>query len=258
MVFAGDSVTRYQYMNLAYFLSKMKNSDKYGDRPGHPSLSIEKEWKSFEQFYSDTTAILGDITDGCGWETCDCHRDEGQNLATVREYRSLDFTFPGSCAERDLRDDDDDIENHLTLSYEQVFSYPDAVTAGHDALTYYERSHRQQPPNIFVFNMGLHMAIPDELLYNQTLGKILQKGQALVTEHNTTLIWKTTTPNSIGPFFRRNQEMDIAGAHNFKLFDVGAMALAALEQHLQMSWDDLHYFPSVYQQFNDVLLNLIC
>lgn len=45
---------------------------------------------------------------------------------------------------------------------------------------------------------------------------------------------------------------------NVSLYDVGKMFLAAVEQRLAMTWDPLHFFPFVYEQFNDVLLNNLC
>ena len=49
------------------------------------------------------------------------------SLAEVREFRTLHLTFPESCRAGHSKSD------FLTVSYTQMFAYPDPQTAGQDA-----------------------------------------------------------------------------------------------------------------------------
>lgn len=68
IVMMGDSLTRYQYLSLVYFLSKGKwiaNEDR-------PNLLLEKTHDSWYDFYSFTNNILQP------YELCDCFRGESK------------------------------------------------------------------------------------------------------------------------------------------------------------------------------------
>lgn len=96
IVFAGDSLTRYQYIQFAYLLSTLKRLEPYGSQPGHPSICLEKEWENWDQFYHQTSAILQEAVAGCGNEICDC----SYNPRDIREYRTLHLTFPESLSQQ--------------------------------------------------------------------------------------------------------------------------------------------------------------
>ena len=101
MVFVGDSLTRYQYLAFAYYLSKLKRLEPYGGLPGYPSICIETEWRDWFQYFHFSSAILAAAAGGCGTEICDCLRHNNMSsLAEVREFRTLHLTFPESCRGR--------------------------------------------------------------------------------------------------------------------------------------------------------------
>ncbi len=77
--FMGDSLTRYQYLDMAYFLSHNGTCISNNDRP---NMVIEKTHADWNTFYNFTNSILEPF------ETCDCFRIEGRlNTATVTENR---------------------------------------------------------------------------------------------------------------------------------------------------------------------------
>jgi hypothetical protein len=250
----GDSLTRYQYMNFAYFVSKLHRMERYGDRQGSPSLCLEKEWDSWQEYYDQSSAILGAVHGGCGWEICDCDRQVDHTFVDMREYRTLQLNVSSNCSiPHYVRGRAKEL---ITVSYHQLFGYPDPLRVASDSVAYYADSFRQPPPTVFILNMGLHIdGIPD---YNKTLLSVFALAQSMSTKHKTQLLWKTTTGSQSGPFRLREEEMQLASAGAFTLYDVGAMAQVEREQGFNFRWDEVHYFPFVYEQFNDVLLNFLC
>ena len=257
----GDSLTRYQYINLAYLLSKLHRAEPYGGVEGLPSLSMEMEWKDWHQFYHFSSAILGAAADGCATETCDCQRDkEDALLDMTREYRTLHLSFPHKCQVQRHPGIPTESIKHVTVSYHQVFGRPDPTTAGTEGMRYYTDSFGQQPPDILVFNMGHHAAhLPSGKVYNSTLSAILHSGEEIRQRHNTKLLWKTTTPHrNTASYIHQEQELQVIKAFNFTTFDVGKVVSAGLKQGMDFYWDDLHLLPFVYQQFNDILFTHLC
>lgn len=246
---------RYQYVNLAFFLSKLYRLEPYGDQKGHPSLCIETEWKDWEQYFHFTSAILGASVDGCGTETCDCYRNAKTNV-DKREYRTLHLSFPDSCLDGHINNVQGQDLDYLFVSYQQMLRYPQPSRAVEDALRHYELSYRQQPPNLLILNMGLHLQADAE--YNSTLTSALDLAKSVSNLHNTTVLWKTTTHGTGSKWVLRDSELDLMVKRNISVYDVGRMASAALDQRLALSWDPVHFFPFVYEQFNDVLLNNMC
>ena len=244
-------------MSLAYFLSKMRRIEPYGRVPGHPSLAIETEWKDWDQFYEHTSLILGEAKEGCATELCDCVRSGAAwTSSDPREYRMLQLSFPDGCQGR--VDKLSEPTHSLALSYQQVFAIPDALTAGRDAMKHFEHSFRQLPPDVLVVNMGHHISAYGRVNYSYTIGDFMGSGEAVKQVHSTELLWKTSTPAVNGEYAYHDDEVSIAAKHNYTLYDVGKVALAALEQGLHLYWDDAHFLPFVYTQFNDILLNLLC
>ena len=247
----GDSVTRYQYLNPGtYFLSKLERMEPYGAVPGIPSLCLERQWMDWDQFYHFTSAILGAAANGTSSELCDCVR--GVDLAQTREFRTLLLHFPGECYTHLEQ------EGFLRVSYQQVFAVPDAVSAGKAAWTSLEALQEHTAPvHLVIFNMGLHIgSIGSD--HQAILSQILEDGLATQSKQNATMLWKTTTPQQGGLFPFHHEEIAIAEEHNYDIYDVGRVVFASKQQGLNFYWDNLHYLPVVYEQFNDILLNSMC
>jgi len=126
-------ICRYQYLHLAFLLSKLEHMDPYGHSREGPSLCMEKEWKNWDQFFHFSSATLSAATNGCGTEICDCSRVENAiDLLDTREYRSFLLSFPGECEKRFPERETG--KHSLQLLYHQVFGPPNAVKAGTEAL----------------------------------------------------------------------------------------------------------------------------
>jgi hypothetical protein len=81
LVFIGDSVTRYQYLNLVQFLT---TGHPIWPNLSAPASEYEKQWPSWNAFYQGTNDRLA------GQEVCDCFRAHDfshQNLDTSFENR---------------------------------------------------------------------------------------------------------------------------------------------------------------------------
>eukprot|EP01041_Mallomonas_annulata_P011722 gene11722-24584_t len=74
LVFIGDSLTRYQYLNFVHFLYTNSWFSAY------PPNEIEREWGSWDQFFKGTSVRMG-----C-YETCDCYRSVSSISHETRHY----------------------------------------------------------------------------------------------------------------------------------------------------------------------------
>eukprot|EP01041_Mallomonas_annulata_P013583 gene13583-28840_t len=74
LVFIGDSLTRYQYLNFVHFLYTNSWFSP------HPRSELEHEWESWDAFFKGTSARTG-----C-YEICDCHRNSSHMGHETRHY----------------------------------------------------------------------------------------------------------------------------------------------------------------------------
>jgi len=70
IVFMGDSLTRYQYLSLVYFLSY----GRWEENEQSPNMLLEKTHESWVNFYNYTYSKLQP------YELCDCYRIENEDL----------------------------------------------------------------------------------------------------------------------------------------------------------------------------------
>ena len=86
VLFVGDSVTRHQYITLAYFLETGNWTS------GQPNNADTRQWASWHNFLTGTTTRIGGSASG-GREVCDCgKRDDGSTSFENRYYLSPDAT----------------------------------------------------------------------------------------------------------------------------------------------------------------------
>ena len=76
ILFLGDSISRYQYLSLAHFLSKLQYPERYGTAPGQPSVCLEKEWTGWGIYFEHVPLVLAQAVSACAEEICDCSRPE--------------------------------------------------------------------------------------------------------------------------------------------------------------------------------------
>ena len=63
------------------------------------------------------------------------------------------------------------------------------------------------------------------------------------------------SPRRLG---KGDEEVRTYVVHPWQLFDVRAITARAKEQHLHLFADNVHFLPVVYEEFNTLLLNLLC
>lgn len=77
IAFMGGSLTRYQYLSLAYFVTH----GTWIDPRTKPNLVVEGDHASWNAFYNATTTAYE------GFEKCDCYRSQKWDLKSLTENR---------------------------------------------------------------------------------------------------------------------------------------------------------------------------
>jgi hypothetical protein len=242
--FIGDSLTRYQYIALVYYL---KHGQMLSDDL-QPNPVEEKTWKTWLNFYNGTSSILGDY--------CDCYRDEIYNSNSF-QHRSFENRFYYNQ------------EYNIKIFYLQFFGH---IVQGH----WQEESDNNSLRNIFheflpphwsysltetiryiipkmldhqlssylILNVG-HWA--NDLYKNETVFPVIQA--ALPIFHR--IIWKTTS-------FKRGEKRNgwfdedrvFCSYSQIHCMDISWTGL--LEDIVY--WDPMHFKPSAYNWLNLQLL----
>eukprot|EP01041_Mallomonas_annulata_P003660 gene3660-7289_t len=190
LVFIGDSLTRYQYLNFVYFLYTNTWFSPY------PRNEVEHEWESYggwEGFFKGTSMRMG-----C-FEICDCQRSLVNKGFEIRHYYdsinniSIHFFLwlPPKHSIRGFR--------NIPLSNEY---YSDCILGNYSIKNTSEFSFNHIDIIIFLEKVirPLH---PDSVIINQGLwlhSKFRQKHNFPIfaqklSEITLLPIWKTTTAN---------------------------------------------------------------
>ena len=187
IAFAGDSLTRYQYLSLAHYLKHGKFIDPYEQ----PNLSKEKDFETWYDFFKHTNMKLQPE------EQCDCFRPEGHKMPLMIENRSFKddvrnnsisffqkfghrFTFKSNWNHSDVHNEHEFIrkekDNHYVID---TLDWPTFITDFVAKL--------DPKPRYFVFNQGIH---PHRDFTNQ---KVRRQIIRAIKENGMIGIYKTTT-----------------------------------------------------------------
>lgn len=283
IAFVGDSVTRYQYTNLAHFLA---HGDWYS---APPIFEYEKEWPSWVAYYEGTSARL--VTSSA-YEKCDCVR-ENQNWHENRIYHdfemnvTISFTqhFEGAGSTRGL----DPLHLSMSDCIEQVGCLQGGCSPGRCSGTewevhgYMDLLHHvvaSLRPDTLIFNSGLWpnsgFSSPDRTRGLLALGRSLRNQSC--TKH---LIWKTSTRTNIplndtrevdengwplqpGRFERAFLLPALEGERSeasWRVFDAFSITSSLHELGLPLNhfyFDRVHFRADIYRGLNEAfLLDLI-
>jgi hypothetical protein len=214
IVFIGDSVTRYQYLNLAFFLERGKwpgplLTDEEMD--GNPCC--EKSFKDliWERFYFQTNSALH------GNELCDCWRVDGPNMIENRRYyhpklkTHLIFIWFGTAPIHMRQDFASFPFRHLGNLY--LPSNQKLIPTIFDTFTVakiVENATMSFNPNFLFLNWGHHHTYYSDtpggrLVYHElatTLNKLKSSGL-----YQTRFIFKKTSPFCISPVYSLNHSI---------------------------------------------------
>jgi hypothetical protein len=276
LAFIGGSLARYQYMNLAFFLSHRQHMQRYADDPAQRSLVIEKQWANFMHYYAAGSALLG-WTDEAGRtaEHCHCHRLGTFGGSFEHRLLTVNFTTAAS-AKAAAVPGGPPPQASLRVVYNQTFGIKKNVAVDTaEALAWNLRG--DHPADIVVLNLGHwanHNLKPQLTNYTDAAAAyepIFAAARDARRSGNkrTRFVWRTTTharkPTVVGPDSFSNWNplwhrmlTGLARFHKWEVYDGHAVSRAMLRAGLDGHWDNLHFLPFVYDQLNDVLLNGVC
>jgi hypothetical protein len=284
LVFIGDSVARYQYLNLVQFLGTASWSFFAGD--GRLTES-EREWKSWGKFYRGTSARL------FGHEICDCYRvDASQpDLRGAAENRywhmpalGLRVSFisfmgtvhapafhalgwlnatcnagrrPGHhvlCAQAGCQ------PGACHQAAAPFAPWPAAMLEGVLA-----ELAALAPVDALFINQG-HFGNPGNLSVQGTVSLVGPLLRARDKGQVRQLYWKTTTRSQRGPYDSALERAWVAAnllPAGFRVLDLGGLTEGSLWQLAEgmggsATWDGLHFRPFAYRGFNLAMLAGLC
>ena len=242
ILFAGDSITRYQYLSLSHLLSRLEYPQQFGGHKSSPSICIEEEWPSWESFFDGGSALLSAARGAVAIEKVD------GDHAALHENRV--FRLSGMVGEP--------ADAKIVVSCQLVTR--DAA----DDLVRLLASFQHHPANL---------SVPDVIVLNTGLwgpvdvDRIFRQGQQLLAEREsrTRLIWKTTTSannpshNDEHHVFPQRERAAFFGNQSmWGQLDAFALSEAVVTSGLDLYWDGLHLLPVGLEIINDVLLNQLC
>lgn len=269
LAFIGDSLSRYQYLNLVYFLEH----GKWQVESDHPNEE-ERAYESWFEFYRITNSRLG------GHELCDCHRDNVRETLENRYYE----------------------DNTVKVSYLQLFGHNTPILLHDPELlrgSTCSETDCVQPlcqPGLCdtsitpIMNLGfildngaIHNLMArcqnySHVLVNTGLWWIKDGVNEFSTSHSLLLLnemtqfhtefptvqvhWKTTTASKLQNPTDPNPDLEFAQAltqsSGFKsYYDAWTLTAILVQQRPEMLWDHVHFFSPVYKGLNLVLLAYI-
>lgn len=261
--FFGDSVMRYQYIDLVYMLGHGHYMPRYGPlSDADKCLVNHSQWPDWQPWYKDLISELTSGTDAKIEGGCDCEHGGS-------EVYDLEFQH----------------ESGRTAT--KMF-FPSKDT---DAIIkQLNKSIIEDKAGIIVVNLGYwirgwHGISNDSNVVMEALAYVeplLRYGNTLRAKHNPSavLVWRSQTrwyspPDQVDgsqPLHtRREHDPKLWFLHHFDVVfretaqlwgwhvvDVFSVSQQALAQGLVWHWDALHYHAGMYQEFNDVLLNTVC
>ncbi len=259
ILFLGDSLTRYQYLDLVYFL-------KYGnwvDPADEPNLLLEKQHESWIDFYNYTNGQLQP------YEECDCFRDGiDNNMRFIienryfrDEERNNTVTYLQKFGDDFMRSswNVSDIYTHKSssLSSSSSSKHGPLITTRADfkpihffkwIQTIEEFVCKMEPkPSVFIFNEGIWAN--NDLVHVTLQGDIVEA----LRKCNVLSMFKTTT-KSRGDTDRNfaKYEERLCNQTDYCL-DLTWTGMVPRE----MYWDRVHFIPPLYSYMNLELLSLL-
>jgi hypothetical protein len=230
MLMIGDSVTRYQYLSLAYFLVTGRW------RSPRPSNANEKEFGSWQNFYNLTNARLD------GAELCDCYRQE-YTLANITESRF--FRKDG-----------------IRLTYLQMFRPPVIRAHPIDYIkncspfckpndTYHDFDVERSPDRLLNWTRSYSLSFINAGHWFPDSKTVVAFSDKLAGITSDSVHWKTTT-------FPGERIVGLETKFRGGVFDAHALTQMTREMQRSLMWDALHFTDEVYRGLNEALLNYLC
>ncbi len=250
ILFLGDSLTRYMYLDLVYFLKH----GSWVNPTDEPNFLLEKQHQSWNHFYNMTNVILKP------YEECDCYRQEGEvklyrqaNLFENRYYRDEERNNYVTYLQK--------FGNDFMKSSWDVWDIHEPHGALKTEITDVKIIHwlkwvdtieqfvcRMEPkPSVFIFNQGLWG--------NHDLDNVTLQGEVVEALRKCDIlsIFKTTTKkvDEVDRNFAE-YESQLCSQTDYCL-DLTWTSMVPRE----MYWDYAHFKPPLYSYMNLELLSLL-
>lgn len=251
VVFLGDSVLRYQYLALAFFIAHGYTQHPYGQGQ-EKSLTKWMGWGDWQKFYGAVPGVLTrNSTYGRSEALCNCKRLVQSVSSGDYEYWEFKFTpnAPGL--------------KPFVLRCHTVFAYPSFKEAGLIGMNW---AFKDKKPDVVILNMGLwYGAIaqknnrsvdPHAHAFLEALEPVFELGRDLRnrTGSNTLLLWRSNTA-----FVAFNPTVhSVAQMYGWKVMDISLMVANAQKQGIRSTWDAFHFHNFMYEAINTYFLNVLC
>ena len=236
--FVGDSLTRYQYVSLAHFIGRLEYPDQFAGEPSRPSVCIEREWDSWDSFYSNGAEILGATRGAAGKEHIDADHEAS------RENRIL-------VMKNILGHPDTEIKLEMRVF---VNKEPDGLLSVFDALQT-RLLEDSLVPDVVVMNTGIWGSGDLEAVYHR--GEQMMRA----SKGRIQFVWKTTTITRSwenADVVERELDVFARKGSRWELLDAFSISRAYVSSGLDLYWDNYHFLPAGYEFMNDVLLSQLC
>ena len=165
LAFVGDSVTRYQYVSLAYWLSKAAQLDPFADNVTIPSLAHEYQWPDWPTFWRGLVQALSCATDAEAQATCNGHR----NSVSKAEVCCATYLCMPLHLLKALMEHAFDLSSSLTCSLLQTIPFTEIFERHELRLHFKQKSSNATVPARLLANMA--MKAPD---YRRNLQQSLE------------------------------------------------------------------------------------
>lgn len=255
LVFLGDSITRFQYLSLAQFLSLGIYQHPYDDGTKSPSNPYLQGWGTLSEYYSGVrvkvnSGIASSSMHSYGSLHCQCNRFG--NTDTLEAWELKLISKEGR---------PDEASRQVLVNYKYVYCKPSFLESALEGIQWACRNLTSPLPTHLFLNMGIHWKHKEKLAseylnaVESTMAAVNQCDQL----QNATKYWKSTTAGGIWNSYNSLVNA-VTGLYDWKLYDVSGITQAAHDQQLLLTWhkDTSHLLPVVYEQFNDLLLNMLC
>ena len=268
ILFVGDSLTRYNYLSLIYFLSHGSWPDLLGGRPEQPSPVVQPEHASWAHFYQSSNATYG------GREHCSCFRNASLTTERRHFYDSRSditarfFYYPVNASlQRSFQEVADEWRHGSTEagsgSRRERYTYtvhshqPKLCSDfAHDSC-YYPAGAPYRPVSVLVANVGIwQFGRTADPHFFERIRAALPAGLPLRA------IWKLATPRDDGSETKAGatdiaaRVFSSAGAVRWQLMDLFSLVNQTGAHRAYV--DAWHFRPFVYQEMNVLLLNMLC
>jgi hypothetical protein len=188
-VFMGDSLMRYQYLDLAYGIA-----GKDGElRRASMNPLQENTWRSWQRFLDGTTESLSPH------ETCDCHRDDPTNYSTVAENRVFHLSACDVTVAFVLVFGSKLVNGHWGEPHQLARSSPKASASKHT--WYSSESHLERSSWTDVVSQHIAALRPTALVLSASLwpmeGLNLSALRAVAARTAPCVVWKTASQHAL-------------------------------------------------------------